>query len=194
MAAFGTENPYNAVMSLEGYPDVVIRSVEDILRHGDGRVSADVTVLFGVTQVYRLRAIFVPEGDTLLLDEEIPLPFDNADVTIGTTLDDAGIMITPASAPSGSLIAFDVANNLATPAHVLVIRLPNAFGGTDPQQDPGVVSESAYIGGVLVPPGGRETFAVADLSQGTYTVLALLEDTRGELEVPPGAVSSLEIE
>lgn len=193
LAAFGTPNPYNAVMPLEGYPEVVLRSVGHVLVHGDGRLSADVVVVYRDTQVYRFRAVFIANSDRLLLDEEIPLPFDNADVMVDVLVDGAGLSVEPSLARGSSLIAFDVRNDLDSPATVSLIRIPASLAEIDPQADPGIVDRSAYMNSVLVSPDGRASFAVADLEPGIYTVIAVTENADGEPAVPPGAVASFTI-
>lgn len=171
-------------MPMEGYPEVTLRSVDDVLIHEDGRLSADVVVVYHDTQVYRFRAVLIADDDRLILDEEIPLPFDNADVSVNVLLDDTGLSMEPNEAPVSSLIAFDTRNDLDSPVTVSLIRIPDSLEETNPAANPGIVEQSAYMNSVLVPANGRASFAVADLQPGRYTLVAVLENADGEPSVP----------
>jgi hypothetical protein len=192
-SAFGTDNPYNAVMSLEGYPDIEILETGNAQVYVNGRVSTDVTVSYHVTKVYRFRAYFVHAGSRLLLDEERAIPFNNADVRVEVDVTRDSLTLSEDSLPTDSLINFNVINNGSMPAEIALIRLS---GGVSANivHTPSVADRFQNAGGVAVEPGESASFAVTELPPGTYALVSIVEDADGAPRLQPGMSPELIVE
>lgn len=193
-AAFGTENPYNAVMALEGYPEVDLYAVNSVARHPDGRLGANVDLLFNGTQVYRFRAMFERQDGDMLLDEEIPLPFDNADSVVGIRVAGDGLTVDAGTMRSNGLVAFQVTNQRENDVEISLVRLPPDVRHEDLTDDPALLDLSHYAGGVLVPSGGSASFANTGLAPGDYSLVGQIEDGNGDVAIPPDMIHSIVVD
>jgi hypothetical protein len=192
--AFGTPNPYNAVMALEGYPAIQLLETGNAQVYENGQVSIDVTVSYQVTMVYRFRAYFADVGGRLLLDEERALPVDNADVTVEVDVTDDSLTLSEDSLPSDTLVRFDVTNNDSLPVEIALVRLSYKGVSADLVHTPSAADRLQNAGGVVVEPGESASFAVTGLTPGSFVVVAFVDDASGEPRVPPRIGPELVVE
>jgi hypothetical protein len=191
---FGTSNPYDLPVFLEGLPPIELRSASDAQRHDDGRLSADVTTLLGGAQVDRFRAYFVEADSHLLLDEEQPLPIQGADVTIDVRLLDFAFDLSQQSVPAGALIGFTLSNEGEYPHELAVVRLPEGLSVEQVLADPSLEAHVAFLGGAYAEPGGAGYFGLEGLEPGTYTAVCFVDVPEGVPHVMRGMVAEFTVE
>lgn len=192
--SFGITNPYDMVYVMEGFPPLTLISVDNILMHDDGRYSAEITQKFGEAQIDRFQAIFVENGDQLLLDEEIALPIDGADVTIDVSMLDFSFEMSEDTLPSEATVAFNVANDGQYAHEFAIVQLPEGITLEQALEDPDAVEDVQFIAGVYAEPGDSAYFAVQGMSPGTYTVVCFIDDPDGIPHVMRGMVAELIVE
>jgi hypothetical protein len=194
MTEFGTSNPYDIPLFLEGFPPIALRSATDVQVHDDGRLSADVTTLVGGYQVDRFRAVFVRQGDLLLLDEEPTLPVEGADVTVDVTLLDFSFELSQDTLPADALISFTLTNAGAYPHEFAVVRLPEGVTVEQVLEDPALEEQVQFIGGAFAEPGGTGDFALEGLEPGTYTAVCFVDEPDGVPHIVRGMVAEFVVE
>ena len=192
--SFGITNPYDMVYVMEGFPSVTLITVENVLVHDDGRYSAEVTQGFADTQVDRFQAVFIEEGDQLLLDEEISLPVEGADVTIEVSMDDFAFEMSETTVPADATVAFNVANDGEYPHEFAIVRLPEGMTVEQVLEDPAAIENVQFIGGVFAEPGESAYFALQGLEPGTYTVVCFVDVPEGIPHVMRGMIAELIVE
>lgn len=192
--SFGITNPYDMVYVMEGFPGVTLISAENVLVHEDGRYSVEVTQGFADTQVDRFQAIFVEEDGQLLLDEEISLPVEGADVTIDVSMVDFAFEMSETTVPAEAMVAFNVANDGQYPHEFAIVRLPEGMTVEQVLDDPEAGENVEFIGGVFAEPGDSAYFALQGLEPGTYTVVCFVDVPEGIPHVMRGMVAELVVE
>ena len=194
LSSFGTSNPYDLPVFMEGVPPIEGRSATDVQTHGDGRVSADLTTAIGGTQVDRFRAFFVEEDGTFLLDEEQSLPVEGADVTIEATMLDFAFDLSQETVPAGALVAFTLPNEGEYPHELAVVRLPEGVTVEQVLADPALEEQIQFLGGAYADPGEVGYFALQGLEPGTYTAVCFVDVPEGVPHVMRGMVAELTVE
>ncbi len=191
--AFGTTNPYDLPMFLDGFPQQELQAVDNVQTHDDGRVSADVTTVLGGTQVDRFRAFFVDDGDYLLLDDEPTLPLEGADVDVRVTMLDYAFEMSQTSVPADSLISFELVNAGEYPHEFAVVRLPDGVTVDQVLEDPALEEQIQFLGGAFAEPGETGHFGLQGLEPGTYTAVCFVDVPEGVPHVVRGMVTEFEV-
>jgi uncharacterized cupredoxin-like copper-binding protein len=192
--SFDITNPYDMVYVMEGFPGITLISVGNVLTHDDGRYSAEIVQSFGGIQIDRIQALFIDQNGQLLLDEEISLPIEDADVTIDVTMVDFSFEMSESAIPSDATVAFDVTNDGMYPHEFAIVRLPEGVTVEQVLDDPSLEEDIQFIGGVFAEPGGSASFAVQNLEPGTYTVVCFVDVPDGIPHVMRGMVAELTVE
>ena len=195
--SFGTTNPYDVPMFLEGFPPQELLGVENVQIHDDGRLSADVTTMLGGTQVDRFRAFFIEEGEYLLLDEEPTLPITDADVQVQVqvqvTMLDYAFELSQSTVPADSLVSFELINAGAYPHEFAVVRLPEGVTIDQVLADPSLEEQIQFFGGAFAEPGETGHFALQGLEPGTYTAVCFVDVPEGIPHVMRGMIVEFEV-
>jgi plastocyanin len=194
LTEFGTSNPYDLPLYMEGFPSIEGRAATDAQTHADGRVSVDLTTVIGGTQVDRFRAYFVEENGTLLLDEEQTLPVEGADVTIEATMIDFAFDLSQDTVPADTLVAFTLPNEGQYPHELAIVRLPEGITVEQVLADPALEDQVQFIGGAYAEPGETGHFALEGLEPGTYTAVCFVDVPDGIPHVMRGMVAELTVE
>lgn len=193
MTSFGTTNPYDLALFLEGFPPQELQAVENVQVHDDGRVSADVTTVLAGTQVDRFRAFFIEEGDYLLLDEEPTLPLEGADVEVQVTMLDYAFEMSQTSVPADSLVSFELINAGVYPHEFAVVQLPEGVTVEQVLEDPSLEDQIQFIGGAFADPGETSHLGLQGLAPGTYTAVCFVDVPEGVPHVMRGMVMEFEV-
>jgi uncharacterized cupredoxin-like copper-binding protein len=193
-AEFGTSNPYDLPVFMEGVPGFEGRAVRDAQTHPDGRLSVDVTTIIGGTQVDRFRAYFVDENGTLLLDEEVPLPIENAAVEVEATMLDFAFDLSQDTVPAGELVAFTLPNEGQYPHEFAVVRLPEGISIEQVFADPSLEEQIQFIGGAYAEPGATAYLGLDNLEPGTYTAVCFVDIPEGIPHVMRGMIVEFTVE
>lgn len=194
MTEYGTTNPYDLPVFLEGLPPIELQSVGDIRTHADGRLSADVTTLFGGNQLDRFRAYFVERDGQLLLDEEQTLPIEGADLTVEVAMLDYEFKMSTDTIPADAVVAFSLVNDGQYPHEFAVVVLPEGVTVDDVLTDPALIEQVQFIGGAFAEPGGTGSMALQDLEPGTYTAVCFVDVPEGVPHFVRGMVTEFTVE
>ena len=194
LSEFGTSNPYDLPVFMEGFPPIEGRAVTDVQTHADGRLSVDLTTVIGGTQVDRFRAYFVEENGTLLLDEEQTLPIEGAEVTVEVTMLDFAFDLSQDTVPADALVAFTLPNEGQYPHEFAVVRLPEGITVEDVLADPALEEQVQFIGGAFAEPGDVGHFGLEGLEPGTYTAVCFVDVPEGIPHVMRGMVAEFTVE
>jgi hypothetical protein len=194
LTEFGTSNPYDLPVFMEGFPPQELRSAGDVQTHEDGRVSAALTTVIGGTQVDRFRAYFVEDDGTLLLDEEQTLPIENADVTVEVTLLDFAFDLSQSTVPADALVAFTLQNEGQYPHEFAVVQLPEGMTVEQVLADPALEEQVQFFGGAYAEPGEIAYFGLEGLEPGTYTAVCFVDIPEGIPHVMRGMIAEFTVE
>jgi hypothetical protein len=194
LTEFGTSNPYDLPVFMEGFPPIEGRSVTDAQIHADGRMSVALTTVIGGTQVDRFRAYFVEEDGTLLLDEEQTLPVEGAEVTVEVTMLDFAFDLSQDTVPADALVAFTLPNEGQYPHEFAVVRLPEGITVEQVLENPALEEQIQFIGGAFAEPGEVGQFALEGLEPGTYTAVCFVDVPDGIPHVMRGMVADFTVE
>ncbi len=194
LTSFGTSNPYDIPLFMEGFPPIEARAIGDPQSHADGRLSADVTTVLGGLQVDRFRAYFIDENGTLLLDEEVSLPIDNADVEIEAVMLDFAFNLSQDTFPAGTLVAFTLPNEGQYPHEFAVVRLPEGITVEQVLSDPSLEDQIQFLGGIFAEPGETAYLGLENLEPGTYTAVCFVDIPDGIPHVMRGMVAEFTVE
>ncbi|HEX2280644.1 MAG TPA: hypothetical protein VHG52_02665 [Thermomicrobiales bacterium] len=194
LTEFGTSNPYDLPVFMEGFPPIEGRAATDAQIHADGRVSVDLITVIGGTQVDRFRAYFVEEGGMLLLDEEQTLPVEGAEVTVEVTMLDFAFDLSQDTVPADALVAFTLPNEGQYPHEFAVVRLPEGITVEQVFEDPALEEQIQFIGGAFAEPGEVGYFGLEGLEPGTYTAVCFVDVPDGIPHVMRGMVAEFTVE
>jgi uncharacterized cupredoxin-like copper-binding protein len=194
LTEFGTSNPYDLPVFMEGFPSIEARAIVDAQIHPDGRLSVDITTVLGGTQVDRFRAYFVDEDGALVLDEEVSLPIENAAVDVAAAMIDFAFDLSQDTVPAGELIAFTLANEGQYPHEFAVVRLPAGVALEDVLSDPALEDQIQFIGGAFAEPGDTAYLGLQDLEPGTYTAVCFVDIPDGIPHVMRGMIAEFNVE
>jgi uncharacterized cupredoxin-like copper-binding protein len=194
LTEFGTSNPYDLPVFMEGFPPIEGPAATDAQIHADGRVSVDVTTVIGGTQVDRFRAYFVEEDGTLLLDEEQTLPVEGAEVTVEVTMLDFAFDLSQDTVPAGALVSFTLPNEGQYPHEFAVVRLPEGITVEQVLEDPALEEQIQFIGGAFSEPGDVGYFGLEGLEPGTYTAVCFVDVPDGVPHVMRGMAAEFTVE
>ena len=194
LTEFGTSNPYDLPIFLEGFPPIEGRAVTDAQTHPDGRVSAEITTVIGGTQVDRFRAYFLEENGTLLVDEEQTLPVEGAEVTVEVTMLDFAFDLSQDTVPANALVAFTLPNEGQYPHEFAVVRLPEGITVEQVLADPALEEQIQFFGGAFAEPGQVGQFGLEGLEPGTYTAVCFVDVPEGIPHVMRGMVAEFTVE
>ena len=194
LTEFGTSNPYDLPVFMEGFPPIEGRAVTDVQTHADGRVSVAVTTVIGGTQVDHFRAYFVEEDGMLMLDEEQTLPIEGAEVTVEAAMLDFAFDLSQDTVPADALVAFTLPNEGQYPHEFAVVRLPEGVTVEDVLADPALEEQIQFIGGAFADPGDVGHFGMEGLAPGTYTAVCFVDVPEGIPHVMRGMVAEFTVE
>jgi plastocyanin len=190
---FGTDNPYDLELFLEGLPPISLESVADVQTHADGRLSADVVVRFGDI-IERDRSYLVEAGEYLLLDEDVALPIEGADVEIEAQMVDYAFVLSEETVAAGQSVAFTAPNLGAYPHELVIVRLPEGVTVEQVLEDPSLEEQIEFVGFTFAEPGDTAYFGVDGLDAGTYTLVCFVDVPEGVPHVVRGMVAELTVE
>ena len=160
LTEFGTSNPYDLPVFMEGFLSIAGRALTDAQTHAEVRVSADVTTVIAGTQVDHFQVYFVEENGMLLLDEEQTLPVEGAEITVEVTTLDFAYDVSQDTVPAGALIAFTLPNERQYPHEFAVVRLPEGIPVEQVLADPALEEQIHFFGGIFARPGDTGYFAL----------------------------------
>lgn len=197
LAVTGSANPYDALAGFGEIAPISVRSINNALAHGDGRLSVDVLhsgfLAFGPSQVNNNRLFFVEEGGYWRLDAAEALPVEGAAATIDVQLVDYAFVVSETSVPAGGLVAFDIVNTGAYPHEFAVVRLPEGVTLTQVLEDPSLEEQVAFLGANFAGPGGNASFALENLEAGIYTVVCFIDEPEGIPHVVRGMAAEFTV-
>jgi hypothetical protein len=211
IASQGYATPYDRVADELGspFPNVTLLDIDNVMIWDDGRVSAEVQVLFGDYWYNNLRVFLTERGGIWAWDQESPLPpTPNVDfvavngINITETADETSGEITYAfESPSGSwdfdatdAIIFNFSNKGVEPHEAIVMQLPD---GADPM---GLLNGSiamedvTFLGGVFdIEPGTSADLTFLNLPVGTYTMICFFPSADGAPHAAHGMIQQFNI-
>jgi len=213
MSTFGTANPYDAVVMLEGF-QLSDATVSDPYTYEDGSVSADITYMGSQYQLTGETWYFVQDGEYWKIDsQETFLPdYEGDSGTLGVDLveneaedgtktydfviagvanvDDPTLHATIAE--NDNIILHG--NNKGTEAHeIVVFQLPE---GADPM---GVLdgsipeSDVTFIGQITIAPGQQGDMLLQGLPAGIYTTICFFPAADGAPHAAHGMIDQFEV-
>lgn len=195
MEEFGTTNPYDIPMFLEGVPPITIVSVSDVQVHDDGRFSADVETTFGA-QLQRERIFFVEQDEFLLFDvsPDLPVAAPAGAATVNVTLGDFVFELSTDTVPAGD-VHFDGTNAGGYSHEIVVVKFPEGVEFSMEMMESEEPPEGTqFLGGSAGPPGAEVDLVLLGLEPGTYTLLCFVEEPDGVPHVAKGMVATLTVE
>jgi hypothetical protein len=203
IAEYDAANLYDAIENASVFPayrtpGAELISVENVMTHDDGRVSADVELVLGGHWFLYLRQYFVQEGEHWLIDEDVNLrPDPDGDQTVvGVVVTEHTITPNVAEFEVRPVVIFHVqVAPEATERHMTtVISLPE---GTDPTGllDGSVTPDQlVFYGGVFDRGAGDiEDLALVDLEPGTYWLVSFGADADGTPHIELGMYAQVTI-
>jgi hypothetical protein len=193
MEECGTTNVYDGPMCFGGPFQISIDRVTDVQVHDDGRVSADVTVVFG-NFLSRERIFFVQSGDFWLFDEspELPVEAPEGATVVTGELADYEFVLDTTSAPAGD-IAFEVTNTGQYPHEIVIVQLPEGITIEDVFADESLFEEIQFFGFAFAMPGDTASLVMVDMEPGTYTLVCFVDEPEGVPHVARGMIAEFEI-
>jgi uncharacterized cupredoxin-like copper-binding protein len=203
MSSYGSSNPYDAIAAdqEQGAVTVEIVEVSNPMTYDDGRVSADIQLIFNGHWFQNLRDIYAEEDGTWKLDEEIVLaPEPDGDtavvgVALGSADDEYSIVPNAPSVAQPEVLVFHVTNGGAEAHEMVVLQLPE---GADPMGllDGSVAMDQVnFIGGVFgLAPGDAQDLALVDLEPGTYTLICFFPSPDGTPHAALGMVTTFTVD
>ncbi len=194
MSEFGTTNPYDLPLFLEGGPPATLSSVSDVQVHDDGQISADVVSSFGAMQ-QRERWFLVEQDGTLLVDGipdlAVEVPADAT--TIDAELVDYAFELSEDTVEAGTIV-INVTNTGEYPHELLIIGLPEGATVEEVFDDPSLESEVKFYGVAFAMPGEEATqMVLVGLEPGTYTLICFVDEPEGIPHAMRGMVAELTI-
>lgn len=195
--ASGDTDPAVLIAQLQAFDrPLTVRSLGDVQRHADGRLSVVLTYLFGPYELRRERWYLTEHDGSLRLDataigSAVP-PESAADITVVVV--DGAILLDPTSVAAAPHLVVQAENGGEQAHELLVARLP---GGTDAatlvaQGEAAVLA--AFAGAVFLLPGSGAELVLADLPPGEYALVCLLTTPDGALHAATGEIATLTVE
>lgn len=199
MAEFGTGNPYDVVMFLEGFSFGEV-TVDNPQTYEDGSVSADIQYQGSQYQITKERWYLVDEDGTLKLnDDSLETPeFDGDTAVIGVLLgenEDGSYYITPAvtSVTESEGLILHGKNEGVEPHEIVAFALPE---GADPAGllDGSIAEEDVeFYGQISLNPGEEGDLLLVGLPAGVMTLVCFFPGPDGAPHAMNGMISEIEI-
>ncbi|HEY8447744.1 MAG TPA: hypothetical protein VIL01_11630 [Thermomicrobiales bacterium] len=199
---YGSTNPYDAIAEDEAGPSATARvlTVENEMTYPDGRVSADVEVVFNDVWFQHLRIYFVQEDGYWKLDQEIELrPEPEGDtavvgIALGSPENEYSITPNTPSVATSPVLIFQAMNNGQEVHELIVLQLPE---GADPMglMDGSVsMDQVRFIGAVWdIAPGESKPLVLLNPPPGVYTLLCFFPAPDGTPHVALGMHAQFEV-
>lgn len=194
LSEFGTTNPYDLPLFLDGGPPANLSSVSDVQVHNDGGISADVVSSFGAMQ-QRERWFLVEQDGILLVDGTpdlvVEVPADAT--TIDAELVDYTFELSEDTVEAGTIV-INVANTGEYPHELLLMGLPEGATVGEVFDDPSLESEVVFYGAAFAMPGEEATpMVLVGLEPGTYTLICFVDEPEAIPHAMRGMVAELTI-
>lgn len=198
LSEFGTENPYDLPLYLEGGPPIAIDSISDVRTSGDGQFSADVVSRFG-QQLQHERWTLIAADGFLLIDETPELPVElpaDADVTtVEATMIDFAFDLSEQTVPASDYLVFDAPNEGEYFHEIAILKLPEGVEFSMELLEADEPPEGTeFLGGSAAPPGESAQLVLADVEPGVYTLLCFVDEPDGVPHAEKGMVAKLTVE
>ena len=196
MQEFGSDNPYDALSSVEEVAPLSVESLGDARTHENGQLSVDLvfTGLYSPNSYLHERWYFVEEDGRLAIDQFESLPIETADVMVEAEMVDYAFNLSEDTFEAGQTIAFNTPNTGDYPHEFVVLRLPE--GATVEQMMEGAVAEEdvRFFGFAFAEPGETSSLGLTGLEAGTYTVVCFIDVPEGIPHVARGMVTEFTVE
>lgn len=200
MQEFGTGNPYDVVMMLEGFT-FQVQTIDNALTYEDGRVSADFQYQETPYQVTAERWFLVDDGGTWKLDASTPIAAEidvESSTVVGVALgenEDGTYFITPNrdTIVQSEAIIFHGINGGAEPHEIVVLKLPE---GVDPMGLlDGSVTEAdvEFYGFIFLQPGEEGDLTLLGVEPGVLTLVCFIPGPDGAPHAAHGMISQVEV-
>ena len=200
MGEFGTGNPHDVVMFLEGF-SFQVQSIDNPMTYEDGRVSIDFQYQESQYQVAAERWFFVDEEGTWKVDSSTNIEADidvESATVVGVALgenEDGSYFITPntATVVQSEAIIFHGRNDGVEPHEIVVLRLPE---GVDPMGLlDGSVTEAdvEFYGFIFLQPGEEGDLTLLGVEPGTLTLLCFIPGPDGAPHASRGMITQVEV-
>jgi uncharacterized cupredoxin-like copper-binding protein len=193
-SSFGTVNPYDLALFMEGFPPQELQAAEDVQTHDDGRLSVLLTLNVGGAQIDHFRAFFVDDDGQLLLDEEVSQPLAGAEMTIDVAMLDYAFEMSEDTFPGNTLVSFNLTNEGEYPHEFAVVQLPDGVTIDQVLEDPSLQEQIQFLGGAFAEPGGTGYLTLTGLEPGTYTAVCFVDVPEGVPHVVRGMVAEFTVE
>ena len=195
---FGTPNPYDVPLFLEGGPPIAVDSVGDVQVHDDGRLSADVVSRFG-QQVAHERWYLVEEGGYLLVDGTPDLPVEppaGADVaTVEVTMTDFAFELSEETVAAADYVVLGGPNAGQYLHEIVVVKFPEGVEfSMEMIEMPEPPEGTEFLGASAGPPGAEVELVLADLEPGVYTLICFVDEPDGVPHAAKGMVATLTVQ
>ena len=202
MGEFGTGNPYDVVMFLEGFSFGEV-TIDNPLTYEDGSVSADVQYMGSEYQITKERFILVDDGGTWKInDSPVQTPEFDGDVSvIGVLLgenEDGSYYITPNSAtdPEGPALMLHGVNEGVEAHELVALGLPEGMDPSallDEEASEETFAEVVFYGQISLEPGEQGDLLLVGLPVGVVTLVCFFPSPEGAPHVAMGMISQIEI-
>ena len=200
MSEFGTGNPHDVVMFLEGF-SFQVQSIDNPMTYDDGRVSVDFQYQETPYSVSAERWFFVDEDGTRKLDSVSFITPDidvESSTIVGVALgenEDGTYFITPntSTVVQSEAIIFHGRNDGAMPHEIVALRLPE---GVDPMGllDGSVSEEDVeFYGVIFLQPGEEGDLTLLNVEPGTLTLVCFIPGPDGAPHAAHGMISQVEV-
>lgn len=195
MEECGTTNVYDAPACFQGVPMITGVEVSDVQTHEDGRLSADLVLIFGSFVSHERQFLVVADDGSYLLDvsPDLPVAIPQGARVIDSYLVDFHFKLDQESAPAGD-IAFNVMNTGEYPHEMVVLKLPEGMTVDDLMNDQSLFDQVEFIGYTFAEPGQTAPpLVLVDMKPGTYTIVCFVDVPDGVPHVMKGMYVEFEV-
>ncbi len=195
MNEFGTTNPYDLPLFVQGSPSITLQSVTDVQTHPDGRLSADTVTLFG-PQLQHERIFLVEQDGYLLFDEGVDLPVEApaGATTVSVSMTDFAFSLDQDTVPAGDVVLHGI-NNGQYFHEIAVVKFPEGVQfSMEMMEAPEPPAGTQFLGGSAGPPGAEFDLVLVGLQPGTYTLLCFVDEPDRVPHVVKGMVTELTVQ
>ncbi|MEA2523829.1 MAG: hypothetical protein QOF73_1056 [Thermomicrobiales bacterium] len=196
---FGTTNPYDAVVGLEGltFQDF---EIGDVTTYPDGRLAVEVAYLESEYQYVHERWWLVQDGEYWKLDGFDTLrPEPEGDtavvgVALGSPEDEYALVPNAEAVTQSEVLILHAQNKGQEPHMLAVLKLPEGVTLEQVMQDPTLEDQVEFIGALdYLEPGQEQDLALVDLPPGEYTLACFFDAPDGKTHLEHGMVATITV-